>query len=66
MNFNKVLNRYEGLFGKLGILLVVLFLLTVAAGFTDSSGSGRIMTAILFFLVLLASLIGYEVSRSLD
>ncbi|WP_297420359.1 hypothetical protein [Thermococcus sp.] len=66
MNFNKVLNRYEGLFGKLGILLVVLFLLTVAAGFTDSSGSGRIMAAILFFLVLLASLIGYEVSRSLD
>ena len=66
MNFNRVLNRYEGLFGKLGILLVVVFLLMILAGLTDSSSSGRIMSAILLSLVLLASLIGYEISRALD
>jgi len=66
MSFNKVLNRYEGLFGKLGILLVVVFLLMILAGLTDSSSAGRIMTSILLFLVLLASLIGYEISKSLD
>ncbi len=61
-----VLNKYEGAFEKLGILLVLVFLLLIAAGFTDSSGAGKIMTGILFFIVLLASLIGYEVSKSLD
>ena len=66
VSFNKVLNGYEGLFGKLGILLVVLFLLTIAAGFTDSSSVGRIMTTILLFIVLLASWMGYEISKSLD
>jgi len=60
------LNNYEGLFGKLGLLLVVLFFLMIAAGFTDSSQAGRIMTLILFLLVFLASFIGYTVSKSLD
>ena len=66
MSFNKVLNRYEGLFEKLGVLLVVAFLLMILAGLTDSSSVGKVMSAILFFLVLLASLIGYEISKSLD
>jgi hypothetical protein len=61
-----VLNKYEGLFEKLGILLVVVFFLLVIAGFTDVSSVGRVMTLILLFLVSLASLIGYIIYRSLD
>ncbi len=60
------LNNYEGLFGKLGILLVVVFFLMIVAGFTDSSQTGKIMTLILFLIVLLASLITYAISKSLE
>ncbi|WP_297486601.1 hypothetical protein [Thermococcus sp.] len=61
-----VLNKYEGAFEKLGILLVVVFFLLVIAGFTDTSGIGRIMTLVLLFLVGLASLTGYILYKSLD
>ncbi|WP_456422576.1 hypothetical protein [Thermococcus sp.] len=60
------LNRYEGLFEKLGILLVAVFFLLVIAGFTDSSHVGRLMTLVLLFLVGLASLTGFVIYRSLD
>ena len=60
------LNNYEGLFGKLGILLVIVFFLMIAAGFMDSSQVGRIMTLILFLIVFLASLITYAISKSLE
>ena len=60
------LNNYEGLFGKLGILLVIVFFLMIAAGFTDSSQVGRVMTLILFLIVFLASLITYAISKSLE
>ena len=60
------LNNYEGLFGKLGILLVIVFFLMIAAGFTDSSQAGRVMTLILFLIVFLASLITYAISKSLE
>ncbi len=60
------LNNYEGLFGKLGILLVVVFFLMIVAGFTDSTQTGKIMTLILFLIVLLASLITYAISKSLE
>ncbi|CAD5243874.1 hypothetical protein [Thermococcus camini] len=62
----KKFNTHENLFEKLGILLVVVFFLMIAAGFTDSNQAGRIMTLILFILVFLASFIGYTVSKSLD
>ncbi|WP_456366039.1 hypothetical protein [Thermococcus sp.] len=65
MNVN-VLNRYEGAFEKLGLLLVVVFFLLVIAGFTDTSGVGRIMTLVLLFLVGLASLTCYILYKSLD
>jgi len=61
-----VLNKYEGAFEKLGLLLVVVFFLLVIAGFTDTSGIGRIMTLVLLFLVGLASLTGYILYKSLD
>ena len=61
-----VLNKYEGLFEKLGILAVVVFFLLVIAGFSDASGIGKIMTLVLLFLVGLASLAGYIIAHSLD
>ena len=60
------LNRYEGLFEKLGILLVLVFFLMVIAGFTDTSHVGKLMSLVLLFLVALASLIGIVIYRSLD
>ncbi|WP_297461589.1 hypothetical protein [Thermococcus sp.] len=66
MSFNSVLNRYEGLFEKLGVLLVVVFLLMILAGLTSTSEAGKLMTLIMFFIVLLASLIGYEINKALD
>jgi len=60
------LNRYEGLFEKLGLLLVAVFFLLVVAGFTDASSVGRVMTLILLFLISLASLTGFVIYRSLD
>ncbi|WP_297512167.1 hypothetical protein [Thermococcus sp.] len=60
------LNRYEGLFEKLGLLLVAVFFLLVIAGFTDSSHVGKLMSLVLLFLVALASLIGVIIYRSLD
>ncbi|WP_297550721.1 hypothetical protein [Thermococcus sp.] len=60
------LNRYEGFFEKLGLLIVVVFFLLVIAGFTDSSHVGRLMTLVLLFLVSLASLVGVILYRSLD
>ena len=61
-----VLNKHEGLFEKLGILLVLVFFLMVIAGFTDSSHVGKLMSLVLLFLVGLASLIGFVIYRSLD
>jgi uncharacterized membrane protein len=66
MDFNKVLNRYEGLFGKLGLLLVIVFFLMVIAGFMSTATVGKVMTLVLVFLLLLASLISYVVSKALD
>ncbi|WP_297471073.1 hypothetical protein [Thermococcus sp.] len=60
------LNRYEGLFEKLGLLTVLVFFLMVVAGFTDSSHVGKLMSLVLLFLVALASLIGVIIYRSLD
>ncbi|WP_457742137.1 hypothetical protein [Thermococcus sp.] len=60
------LNRYEGLFEKLGLLIVVVFFLMVIAGFSDTSSVGRIMSLVLLFLIALASLVGVIIYRSLD
>jgi hypothetical protein len=66
MGFNETLNKYEGAFGKLGILLVVTFLLMILAGVTDLSQAGKIMSVLLFILLIFASFIGYTISKSLD
>jgi len=60
------LNRYEGLFEKLGLLIVAVFFLMVIAGFSDASSVGRIMSLVLLFLIALASLVGVIIYRSLD
>jgi len=60
------LNRYEGLFEKLGVLTVLVFLLMVAAGLTDSSSAGKLMSLVLLFLVVLASFIGVVIYRALE
>ncbi|AMQ19288.1 hypothetical protein [Thermococcus peptonophilus] len=60
------LNRYEGIFEKLGILLVVVFILMVVAGVTSGLTAGKVMTAILLFLVLLITYFAYEVSKDLS
>jgi len=60
------LNKYEGLFGKLGILTVILFLLFIIGGFTSSITAGKIMTLILLALVLLVTWFAYEVNKDLN
>ena len=60
------LNRYEGTFEKLGFLLVLVFLLLVIAGLTDSSSVGKVMTLVLSFLVFLSLLIGYVFYRAVE
>ena len=60
------LNRYEGLFEKLGLLLVAVFFLLVIAGFTDSSHVGKLMSLVLLLLVAMSSLVGVVLYRSLD
>ncbi len=57
------LNRYEGLFEKLGLLLVAVFFLLVIAGFTDSSHVGKLIVALSCCHV---SLVGVVLYRSLD
>ncbi|MBP1912758.1 hypothetical protein [Thermococcus stetteri] len=60
------LNKYEGLFGKLGLLTVVVFLLLVIAGFTSGLTVGKVMTLILLFLGLLMIWFAYEVNKDLS
>ena len=60
------LNQYEGAFEKLGFLLVVVFLLLVVAGLTDSSSVGRVMTIVLSFLAFLSLLIGYVLYKAVE
>ncbi|NJF25901.1 hypothetical protein [Thermococcus sp. Bubb.Bath] len=60
------LNKYEGLFGKLGILTVILFLLFIIGGFTSSGIAGKIMTLILLSLVSLIIWFAYEVNKDLN
>jgi hypothetical protein len=60
------LNKYEGLFGKLGLLTVLVFLLLVIAGFTSQLSVGKIMSLILLFLVLLMMWFAYEVNKDLS
>ncbi|WP_456368700.1 hypothetical protein [Thermococcus sp.] len=60
------LNKYEGLFAKLGLLTVLVFLLLTIAGFTSQLTVGRVMTLILLSLVLLMMWFGYEVAKELE
>ncbi|ASJ03361.1 hypothetical protein A3L09_08875 [Thermococcus profundus] len=60
------LNKYEGLFGKLGLLTVLVFLLLVVAGFTSGLTVGKVMTTILLFLALLVIYFAYEVNKDLN
>jgi hypothetical protein len=60
------LNRYEELFGKLGILTVILFLLFIIGGFTSSVTAGKIMTLILLSLAILIIWFAYEVNKDLS
>jgi glucan phosphoethanolaminetransferase (alkaline phosphatase superfamily) len=60
------LNKYEGLFGKLGILTVLVFLLLVLAGYTSGPAIGKVMTTVLLFLILMIMYFGYEVNKDLN